>query len=147
MVDLDPIEYRTENGEVVPKEMITGEYTKVIPKIEGGTDADKLHYTITLDKITILPGSIMIKVNGGQYILRDNNNGEIYNISNVLQYKGSVNYLTGELDLMFTSPITDDLVITYVHNTTNIALYNNLSTQTFYFDNTSLIPDATQNLI
>lgn len=147
MVDLDPIEYRTEDGEVVPKEMITGEYTKVIPKIDGGTDADKLHYTITLDKITILPGSIMIKVNGGQYILRDNNNGEIYNISNVLQYKGSVNYLTGELDLMFTSPITDDLVITYVHNTTNIALYNNLSTQTFYFDNTSLIPDATQNLI
>ena len=95
----------------------------------------------------MLPGSLLIKVNGGQYLLRDNNNGEIYNINNVLQYKGSVNYLTGEVDLMFTSPVTDDLVISYVHNTTNVALYRNLSTQTFYFDNSSLIPDATQNLI
>ena len=147
MVDLDPIEYRTADGEIVPKEMITGEYSKIVPRLTNADDSKNLHYNITLDHTTVLPGSLLIKVNGGQYLLRDNNNGEIYNINNVLQYKGSVNYLTGEVDLMFTSPVTDDLVISYVHNTTNVALYRNLSTQTFYFDNSSLIPDATQNLI
>lgn len=147
MVDLDPIEYKTEDGEVVPKEMVTGVYSQTEPMLTNSNDAQNLHYSITLDHTTVLPGSVMIKVNGGQYLLRDNNNGEIYNIDNVLQYKGSINYLTGEIDLMFTSPVTDDIVITYTHNTTNVALYRNLSTQTFFFDNSSLIPDTTQNLI
>ena len=89
----------------------------------------------------------MIRVNGGQYTLRDNNNGEIFNVNNVLQHKGSINYLTGEIDLEFTEPIHNDLKIDYTHNITTVAVYRNLSTQEFYFDSSSLKSDEAQDII
>lgn len=147
MVDLDPIEYVDSEGNVVPKEKVTGSYTHIEPLLNNGEDSKNLHYTITLENTTVLPGSVMIKINGGQYILRDNNNGEIYNVDNILQYKGSINYLTGEIDLMFNAPCTDDILVEYTHNTTNIAIYRNLSTQSFYFDSSALELDTTQDLV
>ena len=147
MVDLDPIEYVDEDGNVVTKEMISGAYQQIIPMLTNSNPSKNLHYSFKLEHTTVLPGSIMIKTNNGQYVFRDNNNGEIYNIDGQLQYKGSVNYITGEVDLMFTSPVIDDIVVDYTHNTTNIAIYRNLSTQTFYFDSTSLEADGTQNLV
>ena len=147
MIDLEPIEYVDSEGNVVGKELITGTYTQIVPMLNDSDSANNLHYSITLENTTILPGSLMIRVDGGRYVLRDNNNGEIYNIDNILQYKGSINYMTGEIDLMFNAPLVDDLVIEYTHNTTNIAIYRNLSTQEFYFDSSALEADATQNVV
>ena len=147
MIDLEPIEYVDSEGNVVGKELITGTYTQIVPMLNDSDNANNLHYSITLENTTILPGSLMIRVDGGRYVLRDNNNGEIYDIDNILQYKGSINYMTGEIDLMFNAPLVDDLVIEYTHNTTNIAIYRNLSTQEFYFDSSALEADATQNVV
>ena len=147
MIDLEPIEYVDSEGNVVGKELITGTYTQIVPMLNDSDNANNLHYSITLENTTILPGSLMIRVDGGRYVLRDNNNGEIYNVDNILQYKGSINYMTGEIDLMFNAPLVDDLVIEYTHNTTNIAIYRNLSTQEFYFDSSALEADATQNVV
>ena len=147
MVDLEPIEYVDDEGNTVSKETVTGNYQQIVPMLDNANPDKNLHYAITLQHTTVLPGSVMIKTNGGQYVFRDNNNGEIYNIDGQLQYKGSINYITGEIDLMFTAPVTDDIVIDYTHNTTNIAIYRNLSTQNFYFDSSSLEPDGTQNLV
>lgn len=89
----------------------------------------------------------MVRVNGGQYTLRDNNNKEIYNVDNILQYKGEVDYISGEVDLMFNAPVFDDITINYTKNETNIAVYRNLSTQEFYFDSSALMADDTQDLV
>lgn len=147
MIDLDPIEYVDVEGQNISKEQVTGKYIQTEPMLNNTRPEQNLHYNITLENTTVLPGSVMIRVNGGQYTLRDNNNGEIYNIDNILQYKGSINYVTGEIDLLFNSPVSSDLVIEYVHNTTNIALYRNLSTQTFYYDSSSLEQDGVQDLV
>ena len=147
MVDLDPIEYVSNEGDIMTKEQVTGSYSQVVPMLNNPEPSQNLHYSIILENTTVLPGSIMIKINDGQYVFRDNSNGEIYNIDGQLQYKGSVNYLTGEIDLMFTSPLTSDLIVDYTHNITNVAIYRNLSTQTFYYDSSALESDGTQNLI
>lgn len=88
----------------------------------------------------------MIRLDGGMYTLRDNNNGEIPNVDNKLQHKGTIDYFTGEIDLIFNEPPIDDLVIDYVHNTTNVAVYKNLNTFDFYFDTTSLKVDDIQEI-
>ena len=142
MVDLDPIEYISADGEVVPKEMVTGEYTH-IEKVEE----DKVHYTFRLPKTTILPGSVMIRVNNGKYVLRDNNNTEIYNVNNILQHKGKVNYLNGEIELVFNDTPTSDIVVDYVHNQANIAIYRNLNTNEFYYDSSALASDGMDDLV
>ena len=142
MVDLDPIEYISADGEVAPKEMVTGEYTH-IEKVEE----DKVHYTFRLPKTTILPGSLMIRVNNGKYVLRDNNNTEIYNVDNILQHKGKVNYLNGEVELVFNDVPTSDIVVDYVHNQANIAIYRNLNTNEFYYDSSALASDGMDDLV
>lgn len=147
MVDLDPITYHDNEGTFVGKEKVTGTYTQRVSTITGTTNAETLHYSIVLDNTTILPGSVMIQVNDGQAVLKDNNNGEIYNVDNILQYKGSIDYMTGEIDLMFTAPLTSDLVIEYTHNSTNVAMYRNLSTQEFYFDSSALSNDGVQDVV
>ena len=146
-VDLDPIVYNDLEGNEIPKEQLSGEYTEIIPRLTNENDADNLHYKFTLPKAPILPGSVMIRINQGQYVLRDNNNGSIFNIDNILAKKGKIDYVTGDVDIEFTSPVYDDLIINYTHNETNIAVYKNLSTQTFYFDSTSLEDTDIQDIV
>ena len=85
-----------------------------------------------------MPGSVLLKINNGQYNLKDNNNGEIYNENSVLTKKGKIDYTTGEKTLEFTNVLSDNIQIQYTQNAANVALYRNLSTQTFYFDPSSL---------
>ena len=61
--------------------------------------------------------------------------------------KGDIDYITGEVDLQFNAPLTDDIVINFIHNATNIAVYKNLNTQTFYFDQSSLEKDDMQDMV
>ena len=138
MVDLDPIKYTTDEGEELQKEDLIGYYTHKEPRLENPDPADNLVYSFTLANAPILPGSLMVRVNGGQYVLRDNNNGAIYNTDNLLQRNGTINYTTGEVLLEFNAPISDDLVVNYTKNKVNIAVYKNLSTQNFYYDVSSL---------
>lgn len=197
MVDLDPITYKDDYGQVVDKNKVTGNYTQVEPYLIGDINQDgvvddkdlqllqdylneeikpnlthnqfvlmdvnedgvidnsdigkmrqiiqnnprtstKSKYTITLENAPILPGSILLKINNGQYNLKDNNNGEIYNENSVLTKKGKIDYTTGEMTLEFTNVLSDNIQIQYTQNAANVALYRNLSTQTFYFDPSSL---------
>ena len=156
MVDLDPINYFDEEGNIVPKEEVTGAYSQIVPQngvLEDGTlDPDitvqeRLTYDITLENTPILPGSIMIRVNGGQVVLRDNNNGTITNNNNILARNGTVDYITGEIHIEFVDFLLDDLVIDYTKNRATLAPYRNLSTQSFYFDSSALKADETLNLV
>lgn len=147
MVDLDPIEYVNELGEPVTRELITGNYTQMIPLLTNEDVVQNLHYIFKLDNVSILPGSVLIRVNNGQYTLRDNSNGEIFNVENVLQKKGKINYMTGEVDLLFVAPQETELVVTYTNNVTTVSLYRNLSTQEFYFDASALKADEVQDII
>lgn len=55
MVDLDPIEYVDVEGNVVPKEKITGQYKMVVPKLNNPKEADNLEYKFTLPNTPLLP--------------------------------------------------------------------------------------------
>lgn len=133
-VELEPITYYTPEGESVSKETVTGKYRQHID-----VQTNK-HYVIQLNNYPILPGSVALKINGGQYILRDNANGDIYNTDNILDHKGSINYTNGLIDIEFVSSdiIYNGIDIDYTKNETNIALYRNLSTTEFTFEPSSL---------
>lgn len=94
-------------------------------------------------------GSVAIRINDSQYILKDNNNGEIYNTDNILEHKGRINYTTGIIDLEFVSADTvfSGITVDYTKNEANIALYRNLSTTEFTFDPTSLKVSEVQDMI
>lgn len=147
MVDLDPITYRDSEDNEISKEQLTGNYTHTVAQLKNPVAADNLHYDITLPQTPILPGSVMIRIDNGQYVLRDNNNGSIYNVDNVLSKKGSIDYVTGQISLDFSDELSSDIIINYTRNKTNIAVYRNLSTQSFYFDPSSLQADDVQNLV
>ena len=147
MVDLDPIKYYDNEGNEVTKQQLTGEYSYTVAKLTNPVPSDNLHYNFNLPEVPILPGSVMIRVNQGQYVLRDNNNGQIFNVDNILAKKGSIDYVTGEIDLQFNSEVIDDIIIDYVQNQTAVPVFKNLSTQTFFFDSSSLIKDDMQDLV
>ena len=147
MVDLDPIVYKDYEGNEISKAELTGNYTYTEPRLNNKNDEQNLHYHFIIPGTPILPGSVMLKINNGQYTLRDNNNGHIYNVDNILTKKGDIDYITGEVDLQFNAPLTDDIVINFIHNATNIAVYKNLNTQTFYFDQSSLEKDDMQDMV
>ena len=147
MVDLDPIVYKDYEGNEISKAELTGNYTYTEPQLNNKNDEQNLHYHFIIPGTPILPGSVMLKINNGQYTLRDNNNGHIYNVDNILTKKGDIDYITGEVDLQFNAPLTDDIVITFIHTATNIAVYKNLNTQTFYFDQSSLEKDDMQDMV
>lgn len=147
MVDLDPIVYKDYEGNEISKAELTGNYTYTEPQLNNKNDEQNLHYHFIIPGTPILPGSVMLKINNGQYTLRDNNNGHIYNVDNILTKKGDIDYITGEVDLQFNAPLTDDIVINFIHNATNIAVYKNLNTQAFYFDQSSLEKDDMQDMV
>ena len=147
MVDLDPIVYKDYEGNEISKSELTGNYTYTEPQLNNKNNEQNLHYHFIIPGTPILPGSVMLKINNGQYTLRDNNNGHIYNVDNILTKKGDIDYITGEVDLQFNAPLTDDIVINFIHNATNIAVYKNLNTQTFYFDQSSLEKDDMQDMV
>ena len=70
-----------------------------------------------------------------------------FKIDNILTKNGRIDYYTGEVDLEFVSALNTNLIVDYVKNETNIAVYKNLSTQTFYFDASSLMKDDMQDLV
>ena len=149
MVDLDPIQYTDVEGNIVPKEQVTGKYKLVVPQLKNPTAAQNLDYKFTLPNTPLLPGSVMIKVHtdNDEYNLRDNNNGAIFNIDGILQKNGKIDYITGEVELHFNMPLTTDIEVTYVHNECTVARYQNLSTNEFYFEPGSLEKAYMQDLI
>lgn len=147
MVDLDPITYIDSEGNEISKEQLTGKYTYKVPLLTNENAVDNLEYKFTIPNAPLLPGSVLIRINDGQYTVRDNNNGIINNSGNVLSKNGKINYITGEVELTVREPLYSELIVDYTHNATNIALYNNLSTQTFYFDSSSLKSDDVQDIL
>lgn len=147
MVDLEPIIYIDSEGEEIPKEQLTGLYNQRVPMLDDPDPSLNLKYSFYLEHTSILPGSVMIRVNNGQTTLRDNNNGDIYNNNNILVRKGHVDYITGLVELEFSSPVVSDLIIDYTHNETSIAVYQNLNTQTFYYDSSALEKDNMEDMV
>ena len=149
MVDLDPIEYLDAEGNIVPKERVTGQYKYVVPMLQNASDADNLDYNFQIPNVPLLPGSIMFRcrVDGGDYTFRDNNNGAIFNVDGKLRKNGKIDYITGEVTLNFNMPLQSDLKIDYVHNECTIARYKNLNTEEFYYEIGSLKKEYMQDLI
>ena len=55
MVDLDPITYADAEGNIVDKDVVTGKYTQIIPKLNNLNPLLNTHYTVVLDNAPILP--------------------------------------------------------------------------------------------
>lgn len=147
MVDLEPIRYVDSDNNEVDKTIVTGRYTDTIPLLSNPNPANNLKYKITLANPPILPNTIMIKVNDGQAVLKDNGNKVIYNVDNVLSKNGKVDYRTGEITLQFTNELVTPLQISYTKNQANVALYRNLNTNSFYFDESSLEEIINPNIL
>lgn len=147
MVDLEPIRYVDSDNNEVDKSIVTGRYTDTIPLLSNPNPANNLKYKITLANPPILPNTIMIKVNDGQAVLKDNGNKVIYNVDNVLSKNGKVDYRTGEITLQFTNELVTPLQISYTKNQANVALYRNLNTNSFYFDESSLEEIINPNIL
>lgn len=147
MVDLDPITYVDDEGNNVDKSAITGKYTQTVPLLTNPNPADNLKYTIKLTNPPILPNSLIISVNDGQAVLKDNGNKSIYNVDNILAKNGKVDYRNGTITLQFTNELVTPLQITYTKNQANVALYRNLNTNSFSFDSSSLEETINPNLV
>lgn len=132
-VDLDPIEYMTDEGEVVDPRKITGDYDIEIEakKISDKDPSDVFIYNIKLDNAPIRPNYLTINVNDGDYVLKDNGNSKIPNQQSILQESGKVDYSTGEIILKFNSPLNAPLRINYAKNQITMPRFTNLSTLTF----------------
>lgn len=55
MVDLDPITYTDAEGNTVSKDVVTGKYTQVIPKLTNTNPLLNTHYTAIIENAPILP--------------------------------------------------------------------------------------------
>lgn len=146
MVDLEPITYKDSLGNEISKSQLTAEYQITVPKNNTGTVTTDLIYHIQLDNTPILPGTVMIRVNNGKTVLTDDKNGQIYNTDNILVRKGDIDYYKGTIDLEFVSAPDVDLVVNYIKNETNVAVYRNLSTNEFYFDTSALLKDDVKSV-
>ena len=149
MVDLDPIQYTDVEGNIVPKEQVTGKYKYYVDQLQNEKPSDNLDYSFTIPNVPLLPGSVMFKLKtaNDEYTLRDNNNGAIYNIDGILQRNGKIDYQSGEVTLSFNMPISSNIEVNYVHNECTIARYENLSTNSFYYESGSLEKAYMQDLI
>lgn len=149
MVDLDPIQYTDVEGNIVPKEQVTGKYKYYVDQLHNEKPSDNLDYSFTIPNVPLLPGSVMFKLrtSNDEYTLRDNNNGAIYNIDGILQRNGKIDYQSGEVTLSFNMPINSNIEVNYVHNECTIARYENLSTNSFYYEPGSLEKAYMQDLI
>lgn len=145
MVDLEPITYSDDEGSNLSKEDLVGKYNHNVTILNDENELNNLVYNIALPNVPVLPGSVMIKIDNEQYILRDNNNGVISNSQNRLTKNGKINYQTGEIHLELAYP-AENIVVSYTKNQCNVATYINLSTQNFFFDSSSLKPENTYNL-
>ena len=132
-VDLDPIEYKTVEGDTVDAREIKGEYTiDLKPNDPDAKNPSKiLEYEIQLEHAPIRPNYLMIKLNYGGITLKDNGNGRIPNQNGILQESGSVDYATGLIKFKVNVPLTGDTTITYTKNQVTMPRYANLSVTSF----------------
>lgn len=132
-VDLDMIEYETDEGEVIDPRKITGDYETIIEnKLVSSVDpSDVFIYNIKLDNAPIRPNYLSIVIDGGDIVLKDNGNGKIPNQNSLLQESGKVDYATGEINLKFNRILSQPLRISYAKNQITMPRYTNLSTLTF----------------
>lgn len=149
-VELDPISYQViktkpETGEEyfepVDKSLISGNKTKTISVLNNPDPSDNLVYNFTLLKEgdpPIKPGTVAIRLNNGNYILKDNSNGKIMNYNNILRKDGTIDYKTGNITFEVNEPLTTDLYVLYTSNTISMPRYMNLDTATFNIANESL---------
>ena len=147
MVDLEPIKYVDSDNNEVDKNVVVGKYTETIPLLNNPNPAQNLKYKITLENPPILPNTVLIKVNDGEIALKDNGNKVIYNVDNILSKNGKIDYRTGEITLQFVNELRSPLQITYTKNQANVALYRNLNTNSFYFDESSLEEIINPNIL
>lgn len=138
-VDLDPIIYTTDEGDQVQINDVTGENQIEIPVNPNDGTSDCLIYKLTLPKTPVKPNTVVLNVNNGEYMLKDNGNGKISNLNGVLQTSGDIDYTTGEVDIRFNAPLTIAPKIKYKQNVIVSLRYTNLNTQDFEIADESLL--------
>lgn len=128
-VDLDPIEYRNSDSEIVSKQEINGEYTQEIPN--HPREQSKYVYKFNAENAPIKPGTLSIRLENGLYILTDNGNGKVIDSSGILRQSGSVNYATGEIEFEIVSLLNVPILMNYKKNAVSMCRYQNFNTQYF----------------
>lgn len=141
-VDLEPIEYMTNEGEVISdNNLITGQFSLNIDSTNNSKyiveNTGDLQYLITLPQYPIRPNFLSITVDDGVTVLKDNGNERINNEAQILQESGKVDYGEGIIRLKFNRPVTN-LKIDYSRNQVTMARYTNLSSLTFNVSSDSL---------
>lgn len=130
-VDLEPIEYMTDEGETVDTRDVKGEYVVEVPLNNVSDPSGVYVYNIQLKNAPIRPNYLSINVDNGDITLKDNGNGKIPNVNGLLSEVGKVDYTTGEIQLKMNSPLVYPLKVTYTKNAVNMVKYTNFSTLTF----------------
>jgi hypothetical protein len=140
-VDLKPIVYYKE----VDSELVAVDSSKLSGKSEliipMNTDGN-LTYSATLQAVPVKPGSVTIRFNGGLQVLKDDGNGKISNVSDILQNNGSIDYSTGKLNFILNEEVATDITVTYKKNVIALAKYMNLNSSTFRLADDSLIAQS-----
>lgn len=140
-VVLDPIVYTTDDGEEVTINDITGENVYEF-SLNTTSDPDEvLRYKTTLQKTPVKPNTLVLNINDGEYMLKDNGDGKISNKDGVLQTSGTINYVTGEFEVKFSSPQIVAPKIKYKQNIITSVRYANLNTQDFEIADESLLSE------
>lgn len=132
-VDLQPIEYQDEEGNIVDSSLISGKAEDIIPNNpsdESGEGKD-LVYDFTLPNVPIKQNSLIIKAEAGSLIFRDNGNGKITNSQGALREPGTIDYTTGKVHFELNEPLNSELTVDYTKNMISLARYMNLSSITF----------------
>lgn len=140
-VDLDPIIYTTDEGDEVPINDITGENSQEVTLNSNDGTTESMHYKGKLIKYPVKPNTVVLNINNGEYILKDNGNGRITNVDGVLQTSGKIDYATGEYDFSVNAPLTIAPKFKYRQNVIVSLRYTNLNTQDFNIADESLLSE------
>lgn len=157
-VDLDPLQYYTDYTDpetliVDPKSVIVGKFSKSILCYLGGLptynastpnedgalfwmDTNE-RYILHLENTPVKPGSLCIRLEGNEYVVMDDKNGNLICTSSFLNH-GTIDYDSGVIDMYLNGRLYGDFTLTYQENKIGIAKYAGMDISKFIVDVDSL---------
>lgn len=136
-VDLEQIEYIDSEGNPADKSLITGKYTQTFPFVDN-----QLTYDIKVDNYPVRPGSVIIKINNGNYVIMDNGSGGLIDSQGLLGDRSAkIDYTTGEIHFTMNFDTSQDIIVSYSKNIITTVSYVNLDAGSFNVVRDSIIDE------
>lgn len=134
-VDLDQITYTDNKGNPIDKSLITGKYTETFPCVDN-----QLTYDIQLENYPVRPGTVLIKINNGNYVITDNGSGGLIDSQGLLgDRSASIDYKKGSIHFTMNFDTNQDIIVAYAKNIITAVSYVNLDAGVFNVVRDSII--------